>query len=174
MADVDHPHTISLVDNNSKSLIYESGIIKNYTASRPIKLNNTGTLTYSGPSFDKGVPSYKMNGTLTVVNQPLTTSFNNTTTTANTRSPTVTTATNNVDTISTLMVPANQLDKAISEIKGQDFGIDNQYPFASLRGGGSTAGGDKNQVLLVLTSSGKNLNEVISALSSIVPTMPYS
>ena len=173
-ADVDHPHTISLVDNNSKSLIYESGIIKNYTASRPIKLNNTGTLTYSGPSFDKGVPSYKMNGTLTVVNQPLTTSFNNTTTTANTRSPTVTTtATNNVDTISTLMVPANQLDKAISEIKGQDFGIDNQYPFASLRGGGSTAGGDRNQVLLVLTSSGKSLNEVISALNNISPTMPY-
>jgi plastocyanin len=174
-ADVDHPHTISLVDNNLKSLIYESGIIKNYTASRPIKLNNTGTLTYSGPSFDKSVPSYKMNGTLTVVNQPLTTSFNNTTTTtANTRSPTATTtATNNVDTISTLMVPTNQLDKAISEIKGQDFGIDNQYPFASLRGGGSTAGGDRNQVLLVLTSSGKSLNEVISALNNISPTMPY-
>ena len=43
----------------------------------------------------------------------------------------------------------------------------------SLRGGGSATGGDRNQVLLVLTSSGKNLNEVISALSNIVPTMPY-
>ena len=71
------------------------------------------------------------------------------------------------------MVPANQLDKAISETKGQGFGIDNQYLFVSLRGGGSTTGGDNNQVLLVLTSSGNNLNEVISALSSIVPTMPY-
>jgi hypothetical protein len=171
-ADVDHPHSISLVDNNSKSVVYESGIIKNYTASRPIMFNNTGTFTYSGPSFDKGVPSYKMNGTLTVVNQPLTTSFN--TTTASRSSPTVTTtATKNMDTISTLMVPSNLLDKAVSEIKGQGFGIDNQYPFMSLRGGGSTAGGDKNQVLLVLTSSGKNLNEVISALSNISSTIPY-
>jgi hypothetical protein len=161
-----------LVDNNSKSVVYESGIIKNYTASRPIMFNNTGTFTYSGPSFDKGVPSYKMNGTLTVVNQPLTTSFN--TTTASRSSPTVTTtATKNMDTISTLMVPSNLLDKAVSEIKGQGFGIDNQYPFMSLRGGGSTAGGDKNQVLLVLTSSGKNLNEVISALSNISSTIPY-
>ena len=79
-----------------------------------------------------------------------------------------TTATNNIDTIATLMVPANLLDKIVSELKGQGFGIDNQYPFTSLRGGGSTTGGDKNQVMLVLTSSGKNLNEVISALSNIV------
>ena len=113
-----------------------------------------------------------MNGTLTIVNQPLTTPFN--TTTASTSSPTVTTtATKNMDTISTLMVPSNLLDKAVSEIKGQGFGIDNQYPFMSLRGGGSTAGGDRNQVLLVLTSSGKNLNEVISALSNISSTIPY-
>ena len=136
------------------------------------------TFTYSGPSFDKGVPSYKMNGTLTVVNQPLSTSFNNTTTTASSTSSsvaaTITNATKNVDIITTLMVPANLLDKAVSEIKGQGFGIDNQYPFKSLRGGGSSAGGDKNQILLVLTSSGKSLNEVISALNKVSPTMPYS
>jgi hypothetical protein len=60
-------------------------------------------------------------------------------------------------------------------LKDQGFGIDNQYTFKSLRGGGSAAGGDKQQVLLVLmTSSGKNLNEVVSALSKISPTMPYS
>ncbi|MGB6628580.1 MAG: hypothetical protein WBE61_10645 [Nitrososphaeraceae archaeon] len=95
-----------------------------------------------------------MNGTLTVVNQPLSTSFNNTTTTASSTSSsvaaTITNATKNVDIITTLMVPANLLDKAVSEIKGQGFGIDNQYPFKSLRGGGSSAGGDKNQILLVL------------------------
>jgi len=170
-ADVDHPHRISLANNNnnSKSVVYESGIFKNFTASRPIKFNNTGTFNYSGPSFDKGVPSYKMNGTLTVVNQPLTTSFN--TTASTTASPPV--ATKNVDTITTLMVPANLLTKVISELKTQGFGIDNQYAFTSLRGGGSTAGGDKHQVLLVLTNSGKNLNEVISALSNIASTIPY-
>ena len=170
-ADVDHPHSINLANNNanSKSIVYESGIFKNFTASRPIKFNTTGTFAYSGPSFDKGVPSYKMNGTLTVVNQPLTTSFS---TTANTTSSSPV-ATKNVDTITTLMVPANLLSKVVLELKSQGFGIDNQYAFTSLRGGGSTPGGDKHQVLLVLTNSGKTLNEVISPLSTIAATIPY-
>jgi plastocyanin len=173
-ADVDHPHKISLTPNNtsinttnnnnnySKTITYESGIIKNFTASKPIKFNNTGTFSYSGPSFDKGVPSYKMNGTLRVVKQPLSTSFN-TTTNASSSTSLAAVTTKKADTITTLMVPANQLGKAISGLKSQGFGIDNQYSFASLRGGGSTAGGDKHQVLLVLTSSGKGLGEVISA-----------
>ena len=56
-------------------------MFNNFTASKPIKFNNTGTFAYSGPSFDKVVPNYKMNGTVTVVDQPLTTSFNSTTAT---------------------------------------------------------------------------------------------
>ena len=43
----------------------------------------------------------------------------------------------------------------------------------SLRGGGSASGGDKQQVLLVLTSSGKNLNQVTSALAQVAATLPY-
>jgi plastocyanin len=167
--DAGHQHSISLVDNNTKNVVYESGPFNNFNASKPLTFNNTGTFTYSGPSFDKMVPNYKMNGTVTVVDQPLSTSFNDTTTAPSSSSG----ASNNVDTITTLIVPANIRDKIVSAIQGQGFGIDNQYPFASLRGGGSASGGDKNQVLLVLTSSGKNLNEVISALSSIVPTIPY-
>jgi plastocyanin len=166
--DVDHIHSISLVDNNTKNVVHDTGAINNFNASKPITFNNTGTFTYSGPSNDKVVPNYKMNGTVTVVDQPLSTSFNDTTT-----APSSSGASNNVDTITTLIVPANIRDKIVSALQGQGFGIDNQYPFASLRGGGSASGGDKNQVLLVLTSSGKNVNEVISGLSSIVPTMPY-
>lgn len=177
-ADVDHPHTISLapnntgsnLSNNSRAITYESGIFKNFNASKPIKFNSTGAFSYSGPSFDKGVPSYKMIGAIRVVKQPLSTSFN---TTANTSSSQAATTTKTADTITTLMVPASQLSKAISGIKSQGFGIDNQYSFTSLRGGGSTAGGDKHQVLLVLTSSGKGINEVISGLTKVAPTMPY-
>jgi plastocyanin len=184
-ADVDHRHTISLTpnntnsnissNNNSKNIVYESGTIKNFTASKPIKFNNTGTFSYSGPSFDKGVPSYKMNGTIRVVKQPLNTPFNNTSvnTSSSSTSQAAAITTRKADTITTLMVPANQLDKAISEFKSQGFGIDNQYSFTSLRGGGSTPGGDKHQVLLVLTSSGKSIDEVVSALNKIAPTMPY-
>jgi plastocyanin len=184
-ADVDHRHTISLTpnntnsnissNNNSKNIVYESSTIKNFTASKPIKFNNTGAFSYSGPSFDKGVPSYKMNGTIRVVKQPLNTPFNNTSvnTSSSSTSQAAAITTRKADTITALMVPANQLDKAISELKSQGFGIDNQYSFTSLRGGGSTPGGDKHQVLLVMTSSGKSIDEVVSALNKIAPTMPY-
>ena len=178
-ADAGHHHQITLVDNNSKKIVYESGVFDNFIASKPVKFNDTGAFAYSGPSFDKAVPNYKMNGTITVVNQPLTTSFNSTstaTTAANVTSPAATTtaASNNIDTVAAIIVPANLLDKVVSDLKGQGLGIDNQYPFKSIRGGGGTAGGDKNQVMIVLTSSDKNLNEVTSVLHKVVPTMPYS
>jgi hypothetical protein len=152
--DAGHQHSITIVDNNTKNVVFESGPFNNFAASKPITFNNTGTFTYSRPSFDKMVPNYKMNGTVTVVDQPLST-FN-----SNTAASSSSGTANNVDTIATLMVPTNIRDKIVSALQGQGFGIDNQYPFMSLREGGSTTGGDKNQVLLVLTSSGKNLNEV--------------
>jgi plastocyanin len=160
-ADVDHHHSISLV-NSKGSTVYTSGIFDNFNASKPITFNNTGTFAYSGPSYDKMWPNYKMNGTITVIKHPLAVSLN-----------TTTTANNNIDTISMLITPANIADKTISDLKSKGFAIDSQYPFMSLRGGGSTPGGDKQQVLLILTSPGKNLNEVTSALSQVDTTLPY-
>ena len=171
-ADVDHHHSISLVDSNKGSTVYTSGIFDNFNASKPITFNNTGTFVYSGPSFDKMWPNYKMNGTITVVNQPLATTFNSTAASNNQQSAGSSNS-NNPDTITTFMVPANIADKTISDLKSKGFAIDSQYPFMSLRGGGSTPGGDKQQVLLVLTSSGKSLNEVTSALSQVDATLPY-
>jgi plastocyanin len=165
-ADAGHKHQITLLNNKTQTVVYESGLFDNFAASKPIKFNNTGAFAYSGPSNDKAVPNYKMNGTLTVINQPLSNSFNTTSSTPATS--------NNIDTVSTIIVPAKILDKISSDLKNQGFGIDNQYPFKSLRGGGGTTGGDKNQAMLVLTSSGKSLNQVISALNKIVPTMGYS
>jgi plastocyanin len=165
-ADAGHKHQITLLNNKTQTVVYESGLFDNFAASKPIKFNNTGAFAYSGPSNDKAVPNYKMNGTLTVINQPLSNSFNTTSSTPATS--------NNIDTVSTIIVPAMKLDKVSSDLRNQGFGIDNQYPFKSLRGGGGTTGGDKNQVMLVLTSSGKSLNQVISALNKVVPTMGYS
>jgi hypothetical protein len=51
--------------------------------------------------------------------------------------------------------------------------VDSQYPFMSLRGGGSASGGEKQQILLVLTSSDKNINEVTSALAQVASTLSY-
>jgi plastocyanin len=165
-ADAGHKHQITLLNNKTQTVVYESGLFDNFAASKPIKFNNTGAFAYSGPSNDKAVPNYKMNGTLTVINQPLSNSFNTTSSTPATS--------NNIDTVSTIIVPAKKLDKVSSDLRNQGFGIDNQYPFKSLRGGGGTTGGDKNQAMLVLTSSGKSLNQVISALNKVVPTMGYS
>ncbi|MFL6442051.1 MAG: hypothetical protein ACJ702_08850, partial [Nitrososphaeraceae archaeon] len=175
-ADAGHHHTITLVDNNTKNTVYDSGRFDNFNASKPITFNNVGTFAYSGPSYVKMWPNYKMNGTVTVVNQPLITNFNTTNTATNgsiLSSSLAGRASHSIDTITTLMVPSKLLDKTISDLKSQGFTIDNQYPFASLRGGGSATGGDKRQVLLVLTSSGKNLNQVTSALAQVAAALPY-
>jgi plastocyanin len=171
-ADAGHRHSITLVNNNSKSIVYNSGRFNNSTASKPITLNSTGTFTYSGPSFDRAFPNYKMNGTIIVVNQPLATTFN-TTATASSSAGGQTSNNNNIDTVALLITPAKLLDKTISGLKSQSIMIDSQYPFTSLRGGGSASGGDKQQVLLVLSSAGKNLNQVTSGLAQVASTLPY-
>jgi hypothetical protein len=173
-ADAGHRHSINLVDNNTKSTVFNSGRFNNFNASKPFTFNNVGAFAYSGPSYDKAFPNYKMNRTITVVNQPLGTSFNATNPTSATISSSLAAGTNNnPDTVATLMVPSRLVGKTISDLMSQGFTIDNQYPFLSLRGGGSQSGGEKQQVLLVLTSYGKNLNQVTSALAQVASTLPY-
>jgi plastocyanin len=179
-ADAGHRHSITLVgNNNTRSTVYNSGRFDNFNASKPFTFNNLGTFVYSGPSYDRAFPNYKMNGTVTVVDQPLVTTFNNTVAASSPSSSAVAVTgagasnNNNIDTIATLMVPSKLVGKTISDLKSQGLTIDNQYPFMSLRGGGSASGGDKQQVLLVLTSSGKNLNQVTSALAQVAATLPY-
>jgi plastocyanin len=171
-ADAGHHHSIALVDNNTKNTVYNSGRFDNFNASKPFTFNNVGTFAYSGPSYDKMWPNYKMNGSVTVVNQPVATTFNTTVTSSATGAG-APTNNNNIDTITTLMVPSKLLGKTISDLKSQGFTIDNQYPFRSLRGAGSQSGGDPQQVLLVLTSSGKNLSQVTSALAQVAAALPY-
>jgi plastocyanin len=173
-ADAGHRHTITILDNNTKSVVFNTGRFNNYNASNPFTFNNVGTFAYTGPSFDRAFPNYKMNGSITVVNQPLDTIFNSTgTNSAGSSSSTSSGTNNNPDTVATLMVPSRLLGNTVSNLKSQGFTIDNQYPFISLRGGGSQSGGEKQQVLLVLTSSGKNLNQVTSALAQVAATLPY-
>ncbi|HEY7078664.1 MAG TPA: hypothetical protein VH500_03120, partial [Nitrososphaeraceae archaeon] len=104
-ADAGHKHQVTLLDNKSGTVVYESGLFDNFVASKPIKFNNTGTFAYSGPSGDKAVPNYKMNGTLTVINRPSSNSFNSTSATGGGATS------NNIDTISTIIVPAKLLEK---------------------------------------------------------------
>ena len=177
-ADAGHRHNITLVDDSTKNVVFNSGRFDNYNASKSFTFNNIGTFPYSGPSYDRAFPNYKMNGTITVVHQQLATSFNTTDTVTNKSNSSLAAGTNNnnnnnPDAVTTLMVPSRLLGKTISDLKSQGFTVDNQYPFMSLRGGGSQSGGEKQQVLLVLTSSGKKLNQVTSALAQVAATLPY-
>src|SRR5919199_5037015 len=77
-ADAGHRHSITIVDNNTKSTVFNTGRFNNYNASKPFTFNNVGAFAYTGPSYDRAFPNYKMNGTITVLNQPLDASFNTT------------------------------------------------------------------------------------------------
>jgi len=158
--DIPHNHQVTVDDKNSRNL-YDSGIIKFNTASKPLNLNDTGTFLFHEATKNPKYPNFELNGTITVVNQESPTNTNSSSGT-------------NPDTIVTYMIPANQLDKRISEFKGKGFEVDSSYSFKSLRGGGSEAGGDTQEYLVVLTSSGKSIDEVTSALKEITATMPYT
>jgi hypothetical protein len=132
------------------------------------------TFVYSGPIYERAFPNYKMNGTIKVVTRLLASSFNTTTAVTTTNNSSLAADNNNnPDTVATLMVASRLLGKTISDLNSQGFTIDNQYPFMSLRGGASASGREKQQVLVVLTSSGKNLNQVTYALAQVAATLPY-
>ena len=160
--DVGHLHKITLVKNKDpEKVLYDSGTFPNFAASKPIKLNDTGTFAFSEAHLDPKYPNFILNGTLSVVKQasPVSSTSNYT-------------AGANFDTIVPFMVPANEQTKLISEFKNLAVGVDNAYTFKSIRDDGSEGCGDKNESLIVLTSSGKTLDQVLSALKQVAPTMP--
>jgi plastocyanin len=157
--DVGHVHKITLVDKNSNATIYDSGPFKNFQATKPVKLNNTGTFAFLESGMNPKYPDYVLNGTITVTKQPPLSSSSS--------------SSNNIDTVAAFMVPLNQQDKLISEFKSKGFGIDSTHVFNSVRRGvGGESCGDIQESLLILTSSGKTLNEVVSDLQGLAPTMP--
>jgi hypothetical protein len=159
--DVGHVHRITLVDKSSNATVYDSGPFKNFETTKPVKLNSTGDFAFLEASMDPKYPDYVLNGTIAVTKQlpPLSSSSSSNS--------------NNIDTVTAFMVPLNLQDKLISEFKSKGFGIDSTHAFRSVRGGaGGETCGDIQESLLILTSSGKSLNEVISALQGIAPTMP--
>lgn len=157
--DVDHDHTITLSGGpaNSES---ESGDFTYNTASRPIRFNDTGAFDYFETDVNSDDPSFVMNGTINIINQanPLTNSNS--------------TGATNPDTVGTYMVPAKDLDQYISTLTSKGFTIDSTHTFEDLRGGQKGTGPE--QTLIVWTTSGMNLDQVIPALEEITPSLPYS
>lgn len=156
--DVDHDHTITLSDGATNAG-FESGDFAYNTASRPITFNDTGMFNYIETDVNSDDPSFVMNGTINAVNQV--NRLNNANATGV-----------NPDTVGTCMVPAKDLDQHISTLTSKGFTIDSTHTFEDLRGGQKGTGPE--QTFIVWTTSGMNLDQVISALEEITPSLPYS
>jgi plastocyanin len=157
--DVDHDHkvtvTVSEESDESTNAGFESGDFIYNTGSKPIKFNNTGIFNFFEADVNSDAPSFVMNGTINVINQ------------ANTLNGGA-----NTDSVGTYMVPAQDLEQYISTLTSKGFTIDSTYTFQDLRGGQKGTGPE--QTLIVWTASGMNLDQIVSVLEEITPTLPYS
>ena len=158
-ADVGHKHTITLNDDNSKK-VYEAAFFPFNESSQPLTLNTTGHYSYFEKGANKDVPSFVMNGTITVTNLP------------SELKPQNSSSQNEVGTIGTYMIPAIILDKYTSEFAKRGMIVDSHFTYKDLRGGQKGTGPE--QALITWSTPDTDLNKVISTLKEITPTLPYS
>ena len=169
--DVDHDHKITLVNelDQNNNIVFDSDTFAFNEGSNPIVLNGTGKFNYYETDVNNEDEDFVMNGTITVVDDQQNSNANNlpsmSSSTASNSNSTGTLG--QVDTAGTLMVPTEDIDMYVQDLTSEGFTIDSTYNFNDIRAG-------DEQTLLVWTTSGKNLNEVISALQDITPQLPYS
>lgn len=156
--DVDHDHKITLTNGaNLENTIFDSSTFAYDEPSEPIVLNDTGTFNYYQTDVNNEDEDYVMNGTITVVDQQSLDGNNNVNTGVQ----------GNSDTAGVLMIPASDVDTYTQELKNNGFAVDSTQNFNDIRAG-------DEQVLLVWTTSGIDLDNVISTLQRITQTLPYS
>ena len=158
--DVDHDHKITMSDGSTNAG-FESGDFVYNTASKPITFNNTGTYNFIETDINDNDPSFVMNGTIDVSNQANSLTLTN-----------ATAAAGNPDTVGTFMVPAKDLDQYVSTLTSKGFTVDSTHTFTDERGGQKGTGPE--QTYIVWTTSGMNIDQVVSALQDITPSLPYS
>ena len=151
--DVGHERTIDVKDANGNSLLFSTGAIKDMQVSKTNTFSSLGTFNYEAEG-DAGV---MMRRTITVENL---------------QSPVANSVNSGLDTVGVLMVPTQDKDKYVQEVKNGGLTVDSTHDFNDLRGGQKGTG--DVQTLIVWTSEGKDLNSVISPLSEISATLPYS
>ena len=161
--DADHDHKITLTnDVNPENIISESDDFAFNEASNPIVLNETGTFNYYETDVNEEDTDFVMNGTIEVIDQQ----DLNTSTPADSSSNSTSTLSSG-DTAGVLMVPTEDMDMYAQDLESKGFAIDSTHNFNDIRAG-------DQQTLLVWTTSGINLDEVISTLQEVTPGLPYS
>jgi len=68
-ADVGHKHMVTLTNSNSK-IVHEAAFFPSNEPSKPLVLNTTGDYSYFEKGVNKAVPSFVINGAISVVNLP--------------------------------------------------------------------------------------------------------
>ena len=159
-ADVGHKHMVTLTDSNSKK-VYENAFFPFNEASKPLTLNKTGNFSYLEKGANKAVPSFVMNGTISVIKSP-----------SALEAPQNGSSQKQIGTVGAYMIPAIMLEKYTSEFAKRGFTVDSHFTYKDLRGGQKGTGPE--QTLIIWTTPESNLDKVISALKEITPTLPYS
>lgn len=162
--DVDHDHKITLGEqgSNLNNIIFDSNDFAYNTASQPVVMNNTGSFDYYQADVNNEDTDFVMNGTINVVDKP---DNPNTTTGISTDQPNA-----NINTIGTLMVPTGDLPTYTSDLENGGFSILSAYNFNDIKSG------DPQTLIIWGTSSSdtNSLENVVSQLEQITPTLPYS
>ena len=165
--DADHDHKITLTnDVKPENIISESDDFAFNEASNPIVLNDTGTFNYYETDVNEEDTDFVMNGTIDVIDQQ----DLNANTLANRSANSIPNSTSILgkgDTAGVLMVPTEDTDTYVQDLKSKGFAIDSTHNFNDIRAG-------DQQTLLVWTTSGIKLDEVISTLQEVTPGLPYS
>ena len=162
--DVDHDHKITLggQGSNLNNIIFDSDDFAYNTASQPVVMNNTGSFDYYQADVNNEDTDFVMNGTINVVDKP---DNPNTPTGISTDQPNA-----NINTVGTLMVPTGDLPTYTSDLENGGFSILSTYNFNDIR-----SGDPQTLIIWGTSSSGTNsLENVVSQLEQITPTLPYS
>lgn len=163
--DVDHDHKITLVGqgSNLNNIIFDSNDFAYNTVSQPVVMNNTGSFDYYQADVNNEDTDFVMNGTINVVDKPDNT--NTTTGISTDQQPNA-----NINTVGTLMVPTGDLPTYTSDLENGGFSVLSTYNFNDIR-----SGDPQTLIIWGTSSSGTNsLENVVSQLEQITPTLPYS
>src|SRR5207247_3035925 len=116
-SDVVHNHKITLTDSNSKNT-YENAFFPFNEASKPLTLNDTGDYSYFEKGVNKDVPSFVMNGTITVIKSP-----------SELKAPQNASSQKQISTVGAYMIPAIMLDKYTGEFTKRGFNIYSHFTY---------------------------------------------
>jgi plastocyanin len=160
--DVDHDHKITLINDASpENVLFDSGVFAFNEPSEPVVLNDTGAFNYYETNVNEEDENFVMNGTITVVAQQ---GLNDAAANGSVNSASIL---GNADTAGVLMVPTQDIETYVQDLTSKGFVTESTHNFNDIRSG-------DQQTLMVWTSSGMDLDQVIPALQEITPGLPYS